>query len=103
MPYLSVMSAKEGHLTLDWDPDVPDDVERAKKAFVDLKAKGYRFWLMTEKGNQGKVIRSFKGEHGRLIFDVAEKDEATGEEKTTEVEPREKKREVVAANPVRGG
>ena len=42
--YTIEMLDGSGHLTLTWDPAIPESVERALKDFRELQAQGYEFF-----------------------------------------------------------
>ena len=89
---LSVMGP-EGHVTIAWSPDNEAETDAAAKAFDDLKAKGYSFWLVkTEKDgtlDKGKQLKRFRDDAGKLVLEL--------------VEAKASKAEVVAVPKVKGG
>lgn len=50
---------RTGDSRIEWDPNNPDEVEIAKRAFDALKKKGYLTYRTRRDGSAGEVIRTF--------------------------------------------
>jgi hypothetical protein len=87
---LEVLNA-DGHLTLNWDPDNPDEVQKAKAEFEALKAAGFAFF------REDREVRRL-GRSGALDVKAGE---APPVAKAREFEPRAAR--TVAVRPMRGG
>lgn len=61
---------REGDTKLMWDPNLPDEVEGAKRQFdYFTKEKKYAaFACIGDKGDKGEQIRTFDPKAGRIIF-----------------------------------
>lgn len=55
---------RSGHLTLTWDPDIPESVERAQEDFAKLQAAGYEFFRVL---NPDQPTTGFSSAEGALI------------------------------------
>lgn len=95
----SVMG-REGHLSLNWDPTLPADVERARKMFNDLKAKGYIFFTVVDGAT--KVAKNFDADIATLRAEPGEEPAAEASEAKPKKQGK-KKPSVVAAPRVTGG
>lgn len=95
----SVMG-REGHLSLNWDPTLPADVERARKMFNDLKAKGYIFFTVVD--GDTKVAKDFDADIATLRAEPGEEPASEAGEAKPKKQGK-KKLSVVAAPKVTGG
>ena len=88
MSTLEILDAS-GDITLQWDPDVPEEVAKAKAEFLKLQDCGYAFF-----SREVKIAKPVKrlGKTGVLDVQVPEK--------TKDFKPRGK---TVAVRPLRGG
>lgn len=41
-----------GHLSLSWDPDKPEEVQRAREEFERLKSCGFMFYTVSDTGER---------------------------------------------------
>jgi hypothetical protein len=97
----SVMG-RDGHLSLNWDPTLPADVERARKMFNDLKAKGYVFFTVVD--GQTKLAKDFDADIATLRAEPGEAADGAGEAEPDKKGKKPKKKpSVVAAPKVTGG
>lgn len=59
---------REGDVRIMWDPNRPDEVEHARRTFVDMRAKGYNAYSVRNEGQQGEVVREFDPQAARIIL-----------------------------------
>jgi hypothetical protein len=64
---LSVLD-KTGDTKIIWDSARRDEVDAARRAFDDLKAKGYLAYSVTKKGDKDEVIKKFDPDAERIIM-----------------------------------
>lgn len=64
MGEMKVMT-QAGDITVSWDPDDADSVEKAKAEWDRLKKDGYEFYEVTE--SKGKRLKSFSKNKGKVI------------------------------------
>ncbi len=55
---------RSGHLSLTWDPDIPESVERAQADFTKLQEAGYEFFRVL---NPDQPTTGFSSSDGALI------------------------------------
>lgn len=82
-----------GHVTISWDPDKPDEVERARREFDQLKAAGFAFY--SDEGATKPKLRL--GKSGRLEGRLVQ----PTPEVVKDFNPRRGR--TVAMRPMRGG
>lgn len=59
----------EGDTRIEWDPKQTDQVEAARKHFVDLKAKGYKAYRVDPKSSEkGELIKEFDPKIEKLVM-----------------------------------
>jgi hypothetical protein len=58
MSKMQVMD-ETGDTKVEWNPDIKDEVEAARKTFDSLKAKGYQAYAMTPGSKKGDKIDKF--------------------------------------------
>lgn len=80
-----------GHVTLEWSPDDPESVEKARAEFERLTAAGFAFFTTSE-----EVAESIEPGDGLLLAKLQPK-----LEQTREFRPR--RRRTTAVPPMRGG
>lgn len=51
-----------------WNPEIPAEVEDARRSYDDLRKKGYRAFRVNEKGDQGEMMSSFEPKAGRVVM-----------------------------------
>lgn len=62
---------REGDTKVIWNPQNTDEVENARRTFVDLRAKGYlAFRVQAEGGDKGEQITEFDPQAGKMILMV---------------------------------
>lgn len=59
--------ARGGDIKTVWNPDSPVEVEIARKAFDDLKAKGFTIYRVNRKGETDKRMDAFDPEAEKMI------------------------------------
>jgi len=57
-----------GDKTIEWNPRNPDEVNKARLAFAQRKAKGHLAYRLDADGNQGAVIREFDPTARRIVM-----------------------------------
>lgn len=62
---------RSGHLSLTWDPEIPESVERARGDFETLRQAGYSFFRVVD---QTEAER-FAGSEGALLVKRVDADE----------------------------
>lgn len=69
LPMFEIMG-REGDTKYMWDPNLPDEVEGARRQFdYFVKEKKYAaFAVLNDKGDKGEQIRTFDPKAGRIIF-----------------------------------
>lgn len=95
--------SEEGHLSLTWNPDKPDEIDRARDEFNRLKKVGYAFFATPDEdspevakfGKSGYPVKA-----GRLEARIGDSGLVMPEQ-VTEFKP--KARRTVAVRPMRGG
>lgn len=50
-----------------WDPNNSDEVANARRAFDDLRDKGFSIFSVDSEGGKGKLMKSFDPQAGKLI------------------------------------
>lgn len=55
----------EGDVSVEWDPEDPESVEKAKGEYDRLKKDGYEFYEVQEA--KGKRVQRWSKKHGKLI------------------------------------
>lgn len=59
----------EGDVRCEWDKKRKDEVEAARKQFVELKAKGYKAYRVDPKnGETGAVIKEFDEQIEKIVM-----------------------------------
>lgn len=59
----------EGDSTVGWNKDKPNEVEAARKQFVDMKAQGYKAYRVDPKsGEKGEVIKEFDPKAEKIVM-----------------------------------
>lgn len=59
----------EGDVRQEWDRNKKDEVEAARKLFVDLKAKGYKAYRLDPKsGAKGDIIKEFDPNAEKIVM-----------------------------------
>lgn len=101
MNTLQVLDAS-GHMTINWNPDSPEEVENITAIVDDLRKKGYRFFSVIERG--------ITINPGALTFELVRNNEYPAlPPAESRVPPEEKRRPgrppslTVAVKPMRGG
>lgn len=61
---------KEGDVKTIWNPRNTDEVEHARKTFVELRAKGYLAFRVNDNGENGEQITEFDPTVGKMILMV---------------------------------
>lgn len=51
-----------------WDPNVPAEVEHARKSYEDAIASGMRAFHVKKNGDPGRLLTEFPSEAGKVIF-----------------------------------
>lgn len=57
-----------GDIKFTWDKDKEEEVEQARRAFNDMKKKGYLAYKVKRDGSKGEVIREFDAEAEMIIM-----------------------------------
>lgn len=60
--------SEEGDLKVIWNPDNEDEIDAARDQFDRLIKKGYKAFSVKKDGNQGKEIKTFDEEAGKIIM-----------------------------------
>lgn len=69
MGVMKVMGPTDGDKHIEWDPDDPKSVEKAKKQFEKLRDKGHKAYKVGRKPQRtGQEIKNFDPEIGEYIF-----------------------------------
>lgn len=58
----------EGDHRQTWDPENADEVEAARKLFVDLLGKGFLAYTVKSGGEPDKLTRKFDPQYGKIIM-----------------------------------
>lgn len=56
-----------GDTRIEWNPDSPDEVAMARKAFEGLKKKRYLIYKTRRDGSQGELLREFDPRAERIV------------------------------------
>lgn len=67
MNQMSIMG-KEGDVKVEWDPDVKDEVDIAKKAFDDNIKKGFKAFRQYDDGKKGEQLDKFDPTAEKILF-----------------------------------
>lgn len=59
-----------GDTTLSWDPEKPEEVTTARRAFDDLRAKGFGAFRV-DSGKRGESLTTFDPSAGQIIVTPA--------------------------------
>lgn len=51
-----------------WDPNIPAEVEHARKSYDEAIAAGMRAFHVRKNGEPGRMITEFPAEAGKVIF-----------------------------------
>lgn len=57
-----------GHTKTTWDPDVPAEVEAARKQFDELRKKGHKAFRVKRSGEPGEPMATFDSGEGAMIL-----------------------------------
>lgn len=57
-----------GHSTVEWDPEVPAEVEAARIQFDAMIDKGYRAFRVTGEDGQGSRLERFDARAEKIMF-----------------------------------
>lgn len=60
--------SEEGDLKVIWNPDNDEEISAARDQFDRLIKKGYKAFSVKKDGNQGKEIKAFDEEAGKIIM-----------------------------------
>jgi hypothetical protein len=77
--YVDVLNCMEGHMKFSFDKNIPEEVEKAKKAIMEMMGRGYMIFV--EEGGEQKRVKKFDPETDTYILEEPEPDP----EITTEV------------------
>jgi len=75
---------EQGDVKITWNPSVPEEVDRARRMFDDLKKKGHLFFRIkpseslspgAEPAEERERVAQFKRAHGELIVEFDPKAE----------------------------
>lgn len=61
------VSLLHGHEPMEWDPNVPGELEKMKKWFIEKLGVGFRAFAFKGKG-PGKLITKFDEEAERIVL-----------------------------------
>lgn len=56
-----------GDTRIEWDPNVPGEVQTAREAFQRMKDKKYLIYKTDRNGNKGELLRTFDPNAERII------------------------------------
>jgi hypothetical protein len=59
---------REGDVRTIWNPNVPAEVENAKKTFDDLKSKNYEAFRVDESGGKAGRMDTWDEQAGKIIM-----------------------------------
>lgn len=59
---------RQGDTRIIWDSEKEDEVATARRAFDDLRAKGYLAFKVNKEGNKGEQITRFDPDAEKLIL-----------------------------------
>lgn len=65
---MRVMTPNDGDLRMTWDPAKPDEVERVRAVFDEMKAKGYTAFRSDEKGKKASAMKTFDPDAEAIIL-----------------------------------
>lgn len=66
MPVMNILD-RTGDARIEWNPNVPEEVSMARKAFDEAKKKKYLTYKVDANGNQGELIREFDPRAERIV------------------------------------
>jgi hypothetical protein len=59
---------RQGDTKTIWDPEDEDETQAAREQFDSLTGKGHRAYDVKKDGKQGKRMREFAPDAGKIIF-----------------------------------
>lgn len=66
---LIVPKYDEGDFRVEWKPEKSEQVESARRQFVELKAKGYKAYRVDPKSNEkGELIKEFDPAASKIVM-----------------------------------
>lgn len=59
---------KTGDIKLEWNPEVEEEVEAAKKTFDDYKKMGFKAFRQYDEGKRGEELKNFDQYAEKILF-----------------------------------
>ena len=63
-----IIRGPQGDVKVKWDPDIPDEVEIAEKAFEENKEKGFKPFRVWDNDRKGEMIDKFDKYAERILL-----------------------------------
>jgi hypothetical protein len=67
---MSIMDRRLGDLKVLWDPNVPAEVEIARKQFDECLKKGFQAFRVNRKGDKDEIIKTFDPKAEAIIMSL---------------------------------
>ena len=68
MGKMAIMTAREGHQSVTWDPTVEDEVRNAEARFQEFSAQGYNAYKVDEGKTDGEQIKEFDAQAFEILL-----------------------------------